>query len=238
MPAGAGLFGSLPEGEWREILTIGVPVRFAPHDLLFRQGDRDQHVHVIVAGCVKITRGEPDGAQTILTVRATGDVVGDMAAVDGGPRSATVTALTTVITQLLTGDQFRRFVARPSVANRFAAYTVARLRESDQHRTELAVLPVRQRLARALLRIDRENRRVPGGAAFSLPQQELAELVGASRNAVVIELSALRAAGVLRTARREVTIVDADALSRCAYPEEAHSVSAQFWAEEGARTRR
>ncbi|MDR7277034.1 Crp/Fnr family transcriptional regulator [Catenuloplanes atrovinosus] len=235
LPAG-GLFGSLPEAEWKGILQVGVPVRFAPRDMIFRQGDRGRHVHVILAGCVKIARCEPDGAQAMLTVRAAGDVVGDFAALDGQPRFATVTALTTVLTQLLTGDQFRDFVSRPTVAPGFATYTVDRLREADIQRTELAVLPVRQRLARALLRLEEENRRIPGRPPVSLPQQELAELVGASRNAVVGELSALRAAGVLRTGRRLVVIVDVDALSRHAYPGVdggGYSPKAHFWAEPG-----
>lgn len=235
-PPAGGLFGTLPETEWEQILQVGVRVRFAARDLLFRQGDQGRHVHVILAGCVKVARCEPDGAQAMLTVRAAGDVVGDFAALDGRPRFATVTALTTVLTQLLTGDQFRGFVSRPDVSRAFTRYTVDRLREADIQRTELAVLPVRQRLARALLRLAEENRRIPGRPPVSLPQQELAELVGASRNAVVGELSALRAAGVLRTGRRAVTIVDAGALARCAYPtddDDGHSPNAHFWAEPG-----
>jgi hypothetical protein len=82
-----------------------IPVRFEPHDVLLRQGDTSHHVHVVLAGCVKVMRSESDGSRMILTRRAAGDVVADLAAVDLQPRLATVTALTTTVTRLLTGSQ-------------------------------------------------------------------------------------------------------------------------------------
>jgi len=208
----SGLVAHLSEDEWHRVQNTGIPVRFEPRDVLLRQGDTTQHVHVVLAGCVKIARSETDGSRAILTLRAAGDVVGDLAAVDLQPRLATVTALTTTITRLLTGPQFRRFLTRPAFAVGFATYTVSRLRTSDAQRAALAVLPVRDRLARALIQLDRESRRADGQPAIRLSQAELAELVGASRNAVVTELTALREAGIVATGRREVTIVDPAAL--------------------------
>jgi CRP/FNR family cyclic AMP-dependent transcriptional regulator len=211
--AESGLVAHLPQDEWDRVRQTGIAVRFEPRDVLLRQGDTSQHVHVVLAGCVKIVRAESDGSRAILTLRAAGDVVGDLAAVDRQPRSATVTALTTTVTRLLTGPQFRRFLARPAFAVGFATYTVSRLRSSDAQRTALAVLPVRERLARALLQLDRESRYAAGGPAIRLSQAELAELIGASRNAVVTELATLREAGVVATGRREVVVVDPAALS-------------------------
>lgn len=209
----SGLVVHLPQDEWHRLQHTGILVRFEPRDVLLRQGDTTQHVHVLLAGCVKIVRSESGGGCAILTLRAAGDVVGDLAAVDLQPRSATVTALTTTVTRLLTGPQFRRFLTRPAFAAGFASYTVSRLRTSDAQRTALAVLPVRERLARALIQLDRESRRADGRPAIRLSQAELAELVGASRNAVVAELTALRGAGIVATGRREVIIVDPAALS-------------------------
>ncbi|MEU7972439.1 Crp/Fnr family transcriptional regulator [Micromonospora sp. NPDC049089] len=209
----SGLVAHLPQDEWHRVQGTGIPVRFEPRDVLLRQGDTTQHVHVVLAGCVKIVRSESDGSRAILTLRAAGDVVGDLAAVDLQPRSATVTALTSTVTRLLTGPQFRRFLTRPAFAAGFAAYTVGRLRTSDAQRVALAVLPVRERLARALIQLDRESRRADGQPLIRLSQAELAELVGTSRNAVVTELTALREAGIVATGRREITIVDPVALS-------------------------
>ncbi|KXK58346.1 hypothetical protein AWW66_30290 [Micromonospora rosaria] len=191
----------------------GIPVRFEPRDVLLRQGDNTQHVLVVLAGCLKVVRSEIDGSRALLTLRFAGDVVGDLAAVDLEPRSATVTALTTAVTRLLTGPQFRRLLTRPAFAAGFAAYTVSRLRASDAQRAALAVLSVRERLARAMIHLDRESQRADGRAGIRLSQVELAELVGASRNAVVTELTALRAAGIVTTGRWEITVVDPMALS-------------------------
>ncbi|WP_430495937.1 Crp/Fnr family transcriptional regulator [Micromonospora trifolii] len=208
----SGLVAHLPQDEWYRVRHTGIPVRFEARDVLIRQGDTTQHVHVVLAGCVKVVRSESDGSRAILTLRAAGDVVGDLAAVDLQPRSATVTALTTTVTRLLTGPQFRRLLARPEFAMGFATYTVSRLRSSDIQRTALAVLPVRERLARALIQLDEATRSADGRNAIRLSQAELAELVGASRNAVVGELTALRGAGIVVTGRREVIVVDPVAL--------------------------
>lgn len=208
----SGIAAHLPQDEWRRLQHTGILVRFEPRDVLLRQGDTTEHVHVLLAGCVKVVRSESDGGRTILTLRAAGDVVGDLAAVDLQPRLATVTALTTTVTRLLTGAQFRQLLTRPAFATGFASYTVSRLRSSAAQHTALAVLPVRERLARALIQLDQEGRRADGRPAIRLSQAELAELIGASRNAVVAELAALRGAGIVVTGRREITIVDPGAL--------------------------
>ncbi|WFE28264.1 Crp/Fnr family transcriptional regulator [Solwaraspora sp. WMMD791] len=208
-----GLVAHLPPEEWQQVQQAGVAARFAPRAVMLRQGDTGQHVHVILAGCVKVVRSESDGGHAMLTLRAAGDVVGDLSAVDQMARSATVTALTPTVTRLLSGPQFRHFLNRPAFAAGFAAYTVRRLRDADEQRVAMAVLPVRDRLARTLLHLDREVRRSTGRPGIGLAQSELAELVGASRNAVVTELTALREAGIVTTGRRTVVIVDPAALS-------------------------
>ncbi|MGY3520764.1 Crp/Fnr family transcriptional regulator [Micromonospora sp. PTRAS2] len=212
----AGLPAYLSAQDWADLQTLGSRHTFDVGVQLLRQGDEGDFVHVILRGAVKVVRSEPSGGRTILTIRGAGDVVGDWAALDGRRRFASVSALTTLTCRLLTGSAFRRFVEKPAVAAAFARYNVTRSREADVQRTELAVLPVRQRLARALLRL---HEAASGGfepAGVDLPQQDLAELVGASRNAVVLALGVLRAEGVVDTRRRRVTVCDVSALHRIA----------------------
>jgi CRP-like cAMP-binding protein len=190
------------------LVSIGIPVRFERGQTLFDQGDGSRHVFAIQSGAVKVFRREVDGGQAMLTVRALGDVIGDMAALDGKRRSATVTALTTLLARQLTAEQFRRYVDSPGVASAFTTYTIQRLREADQQRTEIALLPVRVRLARCLLRLTTPQ----GAPVVLLPQFALAQMVGASRNAVVEELAVLRADGVIATGRCAVHITDVAAL--------------------------
>ncbi|QSB16506.1 Crp/Fnr family transcriptional regulator [Natronosporangium hydrolyticum] len=212
-----GLAGLLPAAQWSALARLGVGVSFRQGQIFFQQGESGRHAYVLLRGAVKIQRSEPTGGQTILTVRAGGDVIGELAALDGQPRSATVTAISAVTARLLTGEQLRRFTADPAVSASFLHYTMARVRESAELRGELALLPVRSRLARALLRLGAGNG--PGDRPeVQLSQQDLAQLVGASRNAVVVALAELRTAGLLTTHRKTIIIRDRSGLAGYAQP--------------------
>jgi CRP-like cAMP-binding protein len=212
----AGLAAHLSADHWTALVATGITVHFQRGQRLFDQGDPGRHVYVILEGAVKVVQLEPDGGQAMLTVRTVGDVVGDMAALDGRPRSATVTALSSLLGRMLTAEQFRRYVDRPGVAAGFTKYLLARLREADERGTELALLPVRVRLARCLLRLAVVPPSDPTVRLVSLPQAAIAQLVGASRNAIVAELATLRSARVIATRRGAVVIEDVAALRRCA----------------------
>ncbi|SDT06715.1 Crp/Fnr family transcriptional regulator [Actinoplanes derwentensis] len=195
---------------------------FHPGSQLCRQGDIGDYVYVLLAGAVKVVRSEPAGGRAVLTVRSAGDVIGDIAAIDGGRRSASasasvsvsVSALTVLTCRLLHGPDFRRFAERREVALGFARYAYRRLRKSDSQRTELAVLPVLERVARALVRLYDAAASEPGRNTIALPQQDLADLVGASRNAVVLALGVLRVERLIETGRRCITILDVPELRR------------------------
>lgn len=187
---------------------------FRPGDQLCRQDDGGDHVYVLLAGAVKVVRSEAVGGQAVLTIRFGGDVIGDIAAIDGGRRSASVSALTVLTCRILRGSDFRRFLERREFVAGFTRYAFSRLRESDRQRTELAVLPVLQRVARALIRLHDAAANEPGRTTIDLPQQDLAELIGASRNAVVLALGVLRAERLIDTARRCITIADVEGLRR------------------------
>lgn len=203
------LIDHIPEQDWQDLLSLGVPVHFQRQQVLFLQGDAGRHVYVIREGTVKVVRTEHDGRQTMLTLRGAGDVLGDMAAFDHGFRSATVIAMNRVRAQLVTAADFRALLTRPQAAAGYAAYTVERLRQADIHRSEITLLPVRTRLARALLR-------VADGTVVRMSQQDVALYVGASRNAVVEELAALRDAAVISTSRGVIRICDPPAMLRIA----------------------
>ncbi|MGA5299479.1 Crp/Fnr family transcriptional regulator [Nucisporomicrobium flavum] len=203
------LASRIPREDWTDLISAGIPVWFLNRQILFHQGDAGRHVYVLRAGSVKVVRTEADGGQAILTVRTVGDVLGDMAALDSSVRSATVVAMGRVAAQMVPAAQFRAFVSRPSVAPGFALYTVDRLREADLQRSEMALLPVRVRLARTLLRL-------LDGSVVRMPQQDLARYAGASRNAVVEELGLLRAAGIVHTGRGTTVVRDLGQLRRIA----------------------
>ncbi|GGK28781.1 hypothetical protein GCM10010124_21880 [Pilimelia terevasa] len=187
------------------LIAAGTQCSLAARHTLFAQGTTGDFVYLIHEGLTKVVRHEDAGRIAILTLRGPGDLVGDLAAADGHPRLATVTALTRLTCTLLSGRAFRGLLQSAEIAISAHRYTSHRLREADHHRAELAALPVRQRLARLLLRL-------PGPTPPPLPQQDLADLIGASRNAVVNALAELRRSGCLDTGPRRLRIRDRNVL--------------------------
>jgi CRP/FNR family cyclic AMP-dependent transcriptional regulator len=225
-----GIARLLKPALWQELATTGIPIFYKRGEVLFRQGDTTRHVYVLLDGIVKVSRHTADGTALILTMRGAGDLIGDMAAMDGKPRLATVTAMSRVHGRIMTSAQFRQFISDER-DGAMTTYVVERLREADHMRVEQATLPTAQRLARALVRLA-ELRLVSKGV-ISLPQEELASLIGASRNSVVNDLSRLRAEGVITTSRLQIKIQNRAALLAKA-SDGHHSASAQFCAEENA----
>jgi CRP-like cAMP-binding protein len=152
----------------------------------------------------------------ILGLRGPGEVVGEMSAFDGAPRTATalavdgvdaVVAPATAVAAALESDV--------AVANDFAQILVRRLRESDRQRVEFTVLDTLARVARRLLDLaDRFGLPGPDGIRVELPlaQDELASWCGSSREATVKALRTLRELGAITTGRRRVTVHDRDKL--------------------------
>ncbi|MBB5933898.1 CRP-like cAMP-binding protein [Streptomyces zagrosensis] len=160
----------------------------------------------------------------ILGLRGPGELVGEMAALDSHPRSATVRALGPVEAHLIAGDAFRRFLAlHPRVSSLVIRQLTFRLRNADQERSALASLTVLQRLASRLSELSRADpsgpytRSVSGpsptGTAVHLAQDELAATVGATREAVAKALRLLRTQDVVRTGNRMVQVLDPELLA-------------------------
>jgi CRP/FNR family transcriptional regulator, cyclic AMP receptor protein len=202
----------------QEVLGMGTERRFAAQEHLLRESERGSHVLVLLEGwAVVSTATDRASARLILALRGPGELVGEMAVLDGAPRSATVIALGPVRAVVITGDRFRRFIARNPQANGLLmTQLVARLRTSDDERRLLASLTVLQRLAARLLEFaglpQNQGARAaqhPGGAVLvDLSQHDLAAAVGATREAVAKALRLLRDARVVSTGQRRIHLVD------------------------------
>jgi CRP/FNR family transcriptional regulator, cyclic AMP receptor protein len=210
---GRGVAACMPADEWHVLTRLGTRVEFRTDELLVRQGDHGLDVLVVLAGLAKVTRTDPQGHRAILALRGPGDAIGDLGALDQGPRSATVTALQPMAVRRLRPDDFQTFLTRPHAALAFARYAVMRLRESDDLRADIAAVPARVRLARLLHGLVTDD---PAHTGIALRQQDLAELVGASRNTITTELSRLRAEGVVQTKWKYLRVLDVTTLARIA----------------------
>jgi CRP/FNR family cyclic AMP-dependent transcriptional regulator len=183
---------------------------------VLQEGDVSDHVVIIEVGSVKVSLSSPAGRQVVLAIRGPGDLLGEISAIDGRSRSATVTALSAVTATVLPGGTFRSLLMKDG-ARAFAMLRMVteRLREADAHRLELGAYAVLHRTSRLLA--DFAGRYgVVGcdGVAIQVPlsQAELAQATGASREAVVKALRRLRDLGAVRTSRRRIEVLRLDVL--------------------------
>ncbi|MDB4873500.1 MAG: Crp/Fnr family transcriptional regulator [Massilia sp.] len=201
-----GLGALLPQEVWRALLAGGTVRRFDGGGVLMLQGDPGTHVLVLTAGHVKVTRVEPNGESLLLAVRGPGEVIGEVAVLDGTGRSASVIALDSCITYVLSAARFHRVVDEFRMEGVLLRHVLSRYREGEQVRAELAELSAGDCLARILLRLGAAI----GGTspALDLSQEELAAAAGLSRSAVAAELAELRRRGLVATGRRRLIICD------------------------------
>lgn len=211
---------ALTAQERESVMALGSRKRYAADAHLLTEGDRSSHVLIIIQGWVTVSVATDRGAtRLILGLRGPGELLGEMAALDPHPRSATVRALGPTEAQVISGDAFRRFLAlHPRVSGLVIRQLTFRLRSADQERSALASLTVLQRLASRLTELSRAeasspyNPSVPGathtGTVVQLAQDELAATIGATREAVAKALKLLRTQHVVRTGNRMVEILD------------------------------
>lgn len=205
-----GLGGRLPEEVWQALLSAGFSRPHRRHETLLRQGDHGNHVLLLTAGRVKVTRVERDGRELLLAVRGPGEALGEISALDGSVRSSTVTAADSGICSSLSATDFREILDRFGMRETLLQHVLARLREGEDIRADLADLPASRRVARVLARL------AAGGTGtgigphidLKLSQGELANAVGLSRSALAAELARLRKMGLISTSRELIVVRD------------------------------
>ncbi|WP_432073875.1 Crp/Fnr family transcriptional regulator [Streptomyces wuyuanensis] len=190
------------------LLALGSRRGYADGQVLLAEGDCSTHAVLLVDASVKVSATNADGRSSLLAVRHSGDLVGEMAAIDGRLRVATVTAVGTAVVRNIPRQEFLDFLHRhPQAQAAVSRQVVARLREATRRRVDFAGAPVRARLCRVLAEWCEENgRRTP--CRVGLTQYELATLVGAAEVSVSRALRSLAKDGVVRTGYRSVEIPD------------------------------
>jgi CRP/FNR family cyclic AMP-dependent transcriptional regulator len=209
-----GFTGALPVPARQALLAAGRQRRYRRDTRVFCEGDRSDSVIVIVEGRVKVTVTGADGAESVLGVRGPGAMVGELGAFDGSPRAASVVALEPLTVRILSTAEFRTFLAQqPGAALELVRMLVGRLREADRRRAEFGSYHTLARVAHLLADlIATPEPPATGAVAVRLSQQEIAGLVGASRESVARALATLRTRGLLATGRRTITVLDPGAL--------------------------
>ena len=181
--------------------------RFDAGDTIFLMGALHDSMFAVLSGEVRISMPSADGKEVVLATVHAGEVFGEIAMLDGKPRSADATALTACNLAVLDRRDVLAAIGRNADAwLGLMEVLCSRLRRTDHHLVELALLGLPARLAKTLLRaVDTIPAHAPNRASLRLSQSELANRVGASRESVNKCFQEWRRAGIIRTDKRVIT---------------------------------
>jgi CRP/FNR family transcriptional regulator, cyclic AMP receptor protein len=216
----SSLLGSLTKPSRDRLLEPGTTRQYVAGQVLMREGETTKFVVMLLDGVVKATGLTLDGKEALLAIRVGGDIVGEFAALDEGPRSTTITTCGTVVGRVIRQADFLAALHRDNLlAEAVNRAVVAKVRAANARRIEFAGYDAPTRLARVLRELavrygDRSGNRVV--IAWPLTQPELASLAAVAEPTAQKALRGLRERGVIATGYRNLTIVDLDELNRIA----------------------
>jgi CRP-like cAMP-binding protein len=201
-----------------ELMRRGRRRQYPQGASLYLEGESCSTVIVVLSGRVKVLSLTEEGEEVLLAVRGPGALLGELSAVDGAPRSASIAALEPVVALVVPTKAFVDFLrSHGDAAIALLQLITGRLRDADRKRVEVAAFDIPARVARRLVELaDRFGEPDARGVriAVALSQDELAGYVGASREAVAKALRVLRDRGLVSTGRRTLTVLDPDGLRR------------------------
>ncbi|MEO7000622.1 MAG: Crp/Fnr family transcriptional regulator [Ktedonobacterales bacterium] len=207
----APLFATLDAEEVRELAKTMRRRAFRAGEVIFHRDDPGQVLYIIHEGKVRIYITSPEGQEVALAVFGPNDSFGEMALLDGQPRSASAIALDAVDTYTLQRNDFVNVVIHhPRIAVQVMSVLSRRLRQTDAMIEDLLFLDVHGRVAKKLLELaDLHGIRTPEGILIDmrLTQSDLASLVGASRESVNKVLGYFLTKHFVTTEKRKITIL-------------------------------
>lgn len=199
----------------RVLDALATEVHLQSGEVLFEQGDEGQALYAVVSGALEISILSRDGRKLALDVMRPGALFGEIALFDPGKRTATVTALEpTTLRQVKNADILREVERTPKLAIDLIRLAGLRMRWMNRQFSEQVFLPMPSRLARKVLHLTFGSGESP--ATLALSQAELAEFVGATREAVSKTLSSWKRLGIIDASRRGLVVLDRDALQMIA----------------------
>ena len=214
----APLFAGLEEQAADILEKSMTPLTLRRGDVLFNEGDEGNQLYVVTEGKIKLGRSSADGRENLLALLGPGQMFGELSFFDPGPRSATATAVTDVELSVLGHDVLGPLVEdHTGVALAFLHQLAERLRRTNEVVGDLVFSDVPGRVAKALIDLaERFGRQADDGIHVShdLTQEELAQLVGASRETVNKALADFASRGWLRLEPRGVVVYEPDRLQR------------------------
>ncbi|MBA2390292.1 MAG: Crp/Fnr family transcriptional regulator [Geodermatophilaceae bacterium] len=216
--ARSGLFQGVPEATAEAAASAFESFDYARGSTIFHEGDPGDSLYIVLAGKVKIGRRAADGRENMLAVMGPSDQFGELSLFDPGPRTATATALTDVRLVRMHKTALGPWITEyPEIAEQLLRVLARRLRRTNNIIADLIFTDVPGRVAKALLQLA-SRFGTPEGQGIrvthDLTQEELAQLVGASRETVNKALADFVHRGWLRLEGKAVVILDHERLAR------------------------
>lgn len=194
--------------------------RFARGQALLHEGQVPDRVLLLRTGRVKVYSTTRSGKDVVLAVRGPGELVGELSALDEEPRSASIVALDPVEALVLSPRDFRGFlIEHPTAALALLGMLSRRLRDADAKRIEYVAFTTMGRVALRIVEMAERFGEAKGDAIdleLPLSQEELAGWTGSSLESVGRALQAMRGLGWLETRRRQIRVLNLEAIRRAA----------------------
>jgi CRP/FNR family transcriptional regulator, cyclic AMP receptor protein len=214
----APLFEALGDEDSSALRAGIINVHLNRGERLFSEGDTGDKLYIILSGKIKLTKAAPDGRENLLSVHGPGEMFGELSLFDPIPRTSSATAVTSAELAGVAHDDLRTWLStRPEVAMHLLQALARRLRRINEVKADLVFTDVPGRVAKALLDLgERFGVATSAGIQVNhdLTQEELAQLVGASRETVNKALADFAARGWLQLAAKSVLLTDVERLRK------------------------
>jgi CRP/FNR family cyclic AMP-dependent transcriptional regulator len=196
-------FASLGQEAIEAVAVLCMSKHLDREEVLFLKGDAGDALYAVRRGQIRIATGTSSGRRLTLNLLGAGDVFGEVALLDGRPRTADALATEPTDLYMIHRRDFLNFLLkRPSVAIRIIEFLCERIRWMSAQMEERALLPLETRLAHRLVALTEDY-----GADLHVSQEELAIFVGATRESVNRQLQTWRRQGLVELSRNRIRVI-------------------------------
>jgi CRP/FNR family transcriptional regulator, cyclic AMP receptor protein len=208
------LISTMSERTLDDLVKFSTVGRYEPNEDIVRKGEPGDCLYGILSGRVRIYSTSPEGSEITLNVQEPGELFGEIALLDGSPRTASVAAIGHTDLLRIHRDHFLPYIkANPDLLLAMLQLLCQRLRWTGSIIEDTAFLALPARLAKRLLLLAEHYRGVEGqDITIPLSQHNLGSMVGAGRESTNKQLALWRAAGIVETVRGGIVIHNCEAL--------------------------
>jgi len=214
----AGIFQGVDPVAVQNLLEQMETVRFPRGTTIFDEGEPGDRLYIIPSGKIKLARHAPDGRENLLTVMGPSDMFGELSIFDPGPRTSSAVCVTEVQAATMNSELLDKWVSdHPAIAQQLLRVLARRLRRTNANLADLIFTDVPGRVAKALLQLAQRFGSQEGNTVrvnHDLTQEEIAQLVGASRETVNKALAEFAHRGWIRLEGKSVVICESEHLAR------------------------